>query len=107
LLRSHKGDSGQKTRGDQDAIPRQDLEGIDPKEGRDHHAFASSPSLAGGGLEGGQVVGKKDDFGMNIIEDKIQIHDLHAPVLYCLGLEHTRLTFGHLAQDFPSHRLAW
>ena len=70
------------------------------REGRDHHPFAFSLWMAGGGITGGQVVGRTDDFGLQIIEDKIHIHDLHATILHCLGLKHERLTFLHQGRDF-------
>jgi uncharacterized protein (DUF1501 family) len=73
----------------------------DPENaGRDHHPLAYSMWLAGGGIKGGQVVGKTDDFGFGILEDKIHVHDLQATVLHCLGLEHTRLTYHYLGRDF-------
>ncbi len=69
-------------------------------EGRDHHPFAFSIWLAGGGIKGGQIVGKTDDFGLNIVEDKIHIHDLHATLMYCLGFNHEKLTYRHQGRDF-------
>jgi hypothetical protein len=69
-------------------------------EGRDHHPFAFSLWLAGGGIKGGQVVGKTDDFGLNIVEDKIHVHDLHATLLHCLGFNHEKLTYRHQGRDF-------
>ncbi|HTS65731.1 MAG TPA: DUF1501 domain-containing protein [Candidatus Acidoferrales bacterium] len=68
--------------------------------GRDHHPLAYSLFLAGGGIKGGQVVGKTDDLCMNIVEDKVHVHDLQATMLHCLGLDHTRLTFHHMGRDF-------
>ena len=68
--------------------------------GRDHHPFGFTMWMAGGGTKGGQVVGKTDDFGVNILEDKVHIHDLHATILHCLGLNHERLTFHHQGRDF-------
>jgi len=68
--------------------------------GRDHHPLAYSLFLAGGGIKGGQVIGKTDDLCMNIVEDKVHIHDLQATMLHCLGLDHTRLTFHHMGRDF-------
>lgn len=68
--------------------------------GRDHHPFGFSMWMAGGGTKGGQVVGKTDDFGVNILEEKVHIHDLHATILHCLGLNHERLTFHHQGRDF-------
>ena len=68
--------------------------------GRDHHPNGYSIWLAGGGIEGGQVVGKTDELGLSIVEDKIHIHDLQATLLQCLGFDHTRLTYHHLGRDF-------
>jgi hypothetical protein len=70
------------------------------KEGRDHHPFAFSLWLAGGGIKGGQVIGKTDDFGYHIVEDPIHVHDLQATILHCLGIDHTRLTYRHSGRDF-------
>ena len=76
----------------------------DPRDvnnaGRDHHPLAFSLFLAGGGIKGGQVIGKTDDLCMNITEDKVHVHDLQATILHCLGLEHTRLTYHHMGRDF-------
>ena len=68
--------------------------------GRDHHPLAFTMWMAGGGIKGGQVVGKTDDLGFNVIEDKIHVHDLHATILYCLGLDHKGLTYRHMGRDF-------
>jgi uncharacterized protein (DUF1501 family) len=68
--------------------------------GRDHHPVAYSLWLAGGGIRGGQAVGKTDDLCMNIVEDRIHVHDLQATILRCLGLDHTRLTYHHMGRDF-------
>src|SRR5581483_11077770 len=68
--------------------------------GRDHHPLAFSMWLAGGGIRGGQVVGKTDDLGFNIVEDKVHIHDLQATILQCLGFDHTKLTYRHQGRDF-------
>ncbi len=69
-------------------------------EGRDHHPLAFSMWMAGGGIKGGQVVGKTDDIGFNIVEDKVHVHDLQATILHCLGFDHTRLTYRHQGRDF-------
>jgi uncharacterized protein (DUF1501 family) len=68
--------------------------------GRDHHPLAFSMMLAGGGIKGGQAVGRTDDLGFNIVEDRIHLHDLQATLLHCLGLDHLRLTYRHLGRDF-------
>lgn len=73
----------------------------DPENaGRDHHPLAYSMFLAGGGIQGGQVVGKTDDLGFGIVEDKIHVHDLQATLLHCLGFDHTRLTYRYMGRDF-------
>lgn len=69
-------------------------------QGRDHHRQAFSMWMAGGGIKGGQVVGKSDDLGFNVVEDKVHIHDLHATILHCLGMDHKRLTYRHQGRDF-------
>src|SRR5207248_1300533 len=70
------------------------------KEGRDHHPFAFTMLLAGGGIQGGQIVGRTDELGYHVIEDKIHVHDLQATILHCLGIDHTRLTYRHQGRDF-------
>jgi len=76
----------------------------DPRDadnaGRDHHPLAYSLFLAGGGIRGGTAVGRTDDLGLSITEDKVHVHDLQATILHCLGLEHTRLTYRHMGRDF-------
>ena len=68
--------------------------------GRDHHPMAYSMWLAGGGIKGGQVVGKTDDLGFFITEDKVHVHDLQATMMQCLGFDHTRLTYRFMGRDF-------
>jgi hypothetical protein len=70
------------------------------REGRDHHPFAFSMWLAGGGIKRGQIIGKTDELGFNVVQDKIHVHDLQATMLYCLGLDHRQLTFRHQGRDF-------
>jgi hypothetical protein len=68
--------------------------------GRDHHPRCFTVWLAGGGIRGGVSLGATDDFGYNLASEPIEVHDLHATILYCLGLDHERLTFRHLGRDF-------
>lgn len=68
--------------------------------GRDHHPNAYSMWLAGGGIKGGQVVGKTDEFCLNIVEDPVHVHDLQATMMHCLGFDHTRLTYRHMGREF-------
>ncbi|WP_435007698.1 DUF1501 domain-containing protein [Tundrisphaera lichenicola] len=68
--------------------------------GRDHHPRCFTMWMAGGGIKGGQVIGKTDDFAYNIVEEPVHAHDLQATVLRCLGVDHTRLTFRSQGRDF-------
>jgi hypothetical protein len=68
--------------------------------GRDHHPFAFTIWMAGGGVKGGQVVGKTDELGWNIVEDPIHVHDLHATILHLFGLNHEKLTYRFQGRDF-------
>ncbi len=68
--------------------------------GRDHHGRCFSIWLAGGGIKGGITHGETDDFGYNIVRDKVHIHDLNATILHLLGVEHTRLTYRYQGRDF-------
>jgi hypothetical protein len=61
--------------------------------GRDHHPRCFTVWLAGGGIRAGQTYGETDDYGYNITRDPVHVHDLHATMLYLLGIDHTRLTF--------------
>ena len=61
--------------------------------GRDHHPRCFTLWLAGGGIRPGVTFGETDDFSYNITRDPVQVHDLHATLLHCLGIDHTRLTF--------------
>ncbi|MYA79338.1 MAG: DUF1501 domain-containing protein, partial [Acidobacteriia bacterium] len=80
--------------------PMGQLERIDEPFGRDHHPNCFTIWAAGGGVNGGQVIGKTDEIGLNIAEDPIHIHDLQATLLRQLGLEHTRLIYRHMGRDF-------
>ena len=68
--------------------------------GRDHHPRCFSIWMAGGGIKPGQVIGRTDDFGYNIVENPISVHDLHATILHLLGIEHTRFTHRFEGRDF-------
>jgi hypothetical protein len=68
--------------------------------GRDHHPRCYSLWLAGGGVKTGFVHGVTDDFAYNIVSGGVHIHDLHATLLHCLGIDHERLTFRFQGRDF-------
>jgi arylsulfatase A-like enzyme len=70
------------------------------KAGRDHHHTAFSMLLAGGGIRGGTVYGASDEFGLRVAENPVHVHDLHATILYLLGLDHERLTYRYAGRDF-------
>lgn len=70
------------------------------KRGRDHHHTAFSTLLAGGGVKGGLAYGSSDEFGMNAVENKVHVHDLHATILHLLGIDHERLTYRYAGRDF-------
>jgi hypothetical protein len=67
--------------------------------GRDHDPFAFSLWLAGGGIRGGTIYGRTDEYGYKVIENKLAIHDLHATMLHLLGVDHKRLTFRFSGRD--------
>ncbi len=60
--------------------------------GRDHHPRCFSMWMAGGGVKPGIVHGATDDFGYNITQDPVHVHDLHATILHLMGIDHTKLT---------------
>jgi hypothetical protein len=70
--------------------------------GRDHHPRCFTLWLAGGGIKPGITYGRTDDFSYNIVENPVEVHDLHATMLHLLGLDHKRLTFRAQGRD---HRL--
>jgi uncharacterized protein (DUF1501 family) len=68
--------------------------------GRDHHGRCFTMWMAGGGIKAGNVIGETDDYGYNIIQDPVHIHDFHATLLHCLGFDHERLTYRYQGRDF-------
>ncbi|MGC4038889.1 MAG: DUF1501 domain-containing protein [Chitinophagaceae bacterium] len=69
-------------------------------DGRDHNPSAFSMWMAGAGVKGGTIYGRTDDYGYRIIENEVNIHDMHATMLYLLGIDHERLTFRYSGRDF-------
>jgi Protein of unknown function (DUF1501) len=72
----------------------------DTNYGRDHHPRCFSLWLAGGGIKGGMTYGETDDFSYNVVADGMEVHDLHATILHCLGVDHTRLTYKFQGRHF-------
>lgn len=68
--------------------------------GRDHHPRCFTIWMAGGGIKPGMTLGATDDFSYNITEDPVDVHDLHATILKCLGVDHTKLTYKYQGRHF-------
>ncbi len=68
--------------------------------GRDHHPRCFTVWMAGGGAKPGLVYGQTDEFGYNVIEKPVQVHDLHATILHLLGVDHERLTYPFQGRRF-------
>ena len=68
--------------------------------GREHHRDCFTAWLAGGGVKRGQVFGSTDEFGYQVAENPVSVHDLHATMLHLLGIDHERFTFFFQGRDF-------
>jgi len=68
--------------------------------GRDHHPRCFSNWMAGGGIQPGISYGKTDDYAYNIVENPVEVHDLHATMLHLLGFEHEKLIYRSQGRDF-------
>ena len=64
-------------------------------DGRDHNPWGFTMWMAGGGAKGGQYVGTTDEIGMRAAERPVHVHDIHASILWMLGLDHMKTTFMH------------
>ncbi len=73
---------------------------VENDNGRNHHPKAFTMWMAGGGCKAGFTYGRTDDFGYAPVEHPVHMHDLHATLLYMLGLNHEQLTFRHAGRDF-------
>ena len=56
--------------------------------------------MAGGGVKPGIVHGETDDFGYNVVDDPVHVHDLHATILHLLGIDHERLTYRYQGRHY-------
>src|SRR5204863_9691055 len=68
--------------------------------GRDHHHTGFTMLLTGGGVKRGMTYGATDELGMNAIENRVHVHDLHATILHLLGIDHEKLTYRYSGRDF-------
>jgi hypothetical protein len=65
----------------------------DKRAGRDHNPYGFTMWLAGGGVQGGKVIGATDEYGLRAVEDRVHVNDMHATILRLLGLDHKELTY--------------
>ena len=72
----------------------------DTNYGRDHHPRCFTMWLAGGGVKPGIVYGETDDFGYNIVDKPVHVHDFQATLLHLLGIDHERLTYKYQGRRF-------
>lgn len=68
--------------------------------GRDHHPRCFTMWMAGGGIKPGVVYGETDDFGYNIAENPVHVHDFQATIMHLLGIDHEKLTFKYQGRRF-------
>jgi hypothetical protein len=71
-----------------------------PRWGRDHHPYAFTVWMAGGGIRPGITYGASDDLAMNVARDPVHVHDFQATLLHLLGIDHERLTFRFQGRQF-------
>lgn len=64
-------------------------------DGRDHNPTGFTMWMAGGGVKGGQVIGETDELGLYAVKDRLHVRDIHATILYLLGLDHSKLIYRH------------
>ncbi|MCA9232977.1 MAG: DUF1501 domain-containing protein, partial [Planctomycetales bacterium] len=63
--------------------------------GRDHNPTGFTMWMAGGGVKGGQTIGSTDELGLYAIEDKMHVRDIHASILWLLGIDNMELSYDH------------
>lgn len=68
--------------------------------GRDHHPHGFTMWMAGGGIRGGVSYGATDEFGFHAEVNPLDVHDIHATILHCLGIDHEQLLYRHQGRDF-------
>jgi hypothetical protein len=68
-------------------------------DGRDHNPYGFTMWMAGGGIQGGVTYGATDEIGLYVTDNLAHVHDIHATILHCLGLDHVQLTYFHNGRD--------
>jgi len=71
-----------------------------PKWGRDHHPYAFTVWMAGGGVKPGYTHGETDELGFNIVKDGVHVHDFQATLLHLMGIDHEKLTYRFQGRHF-------
>lgn len=71
-----------------------------PRWGRDHHPYAFSLWMAGGGTRAGHTYGESDELGINVAQDPVHVHDLQATILHLMGIDHKQLTYRFQGRQF-------
>ena len=67
--------------------------------GRNHNPYGFSMWFAGGGVKGGIRFGETDEFGFEAVHNKVHLHDIHATILYLMGLDHELLAYFHQGRE--------
>jgi len=73
---------------------------VQGSDGRDHNPYGYSIWMAGGGVKRGFAYGATDEYGYYAVEDRMHVHDLHATLLYLMGMDHERLTYFYGGRNF-------
>ena len=68
--------------------------------GRDHHPRCFTTWMAGGGVKAGMSYGETDEFGYNVVENGVHVHDFNATILHLMGIDHERLTYKYQGRRF-------
>lgn len=69
------------------------------QNGRDHNPQGFSMWMAGGGIKGGTIYGATDEYGYRAVENKMDVHDLHANMMHLMGIDHKQLTYRFSGRD--------
>ena len=69
------------------------------KDGRDHNQYGYTVWMAGGGVKPGTIYGATDEWGYKAVENRLEMHDLHATMLHLMGVDHTRSTYRFGGRD--------
>jgi hypothetical protein len=68
--------------------------------GRDHHHKGFTLWMAGGGVKAGHIHGETNELGLDIVDGRVHVHDLHATILHLMGFNHEHLTYRFAGRDF-------